>query len=205
MKYNQIIFTPANTNTAGFATNVTGATFTLTATSSGDSLAHKVTVLNNTATDHSGKTLALIGTDPDGRAQTETLTGPAGSATVTSAKYYLTLTSITPSATIGADTFNIGWANTWSTKTFPINWRRGMAALRLAVTGTINFDLQQTFDDIQFKTTPFTWSVDDSTTQAGVTASLDVRYEVHPKAIRVLANSFTNGAAIEMDYTQRDI
>jgi len=155
MKDNRYTIAPANTNTAGFATAVTGATFTLTTTSSGDSLAHKVTVLNNSATDHSGKTLAIVGFDADGRDQTETLTAPAASVSVTSAKYWLTLTSITPSATIGADTFNIGWANTFVTKTFPINWRRGNAGLSLDVTGTINYDLQQTFDDIQAKTTAF--------------------------------------------------
>lgn len=94
----------------GFGDNVTGATFTLTANDAGDSLAHLVTVLNNTATDHSGKTIALVGTDADGNPQTETLTAPGTSATVTSTKYFKTLTSATPSATIGADTFDIGWA-----------------------------------------------------------------------------------------------
>jgi len=204
MKDNRYTIAPTNTNTAGFATAVTGDTFTLTATSSGDSLAHKVTVLNNSATDHSGKTLAIVGYDVDGRDQTETLTAPAASVSVTSAKYWGSLTSITPSATIGADTFNIGWANTFSTKTLPINWRGGAAALSLDVTGTINYDLQQTFDDIQTKTTAFAWMVNDTATQAGVTADLVVRYEAHPKAIRILVNSFTDGATIYMGYTQRD-
>lgn len=205
MKDNRYTVAPANTNTAGFATNVTGAAFTLTAYTSGDGLAHKVTVLNNSATDHSGKTLAIVGYDADGRDQTETLTAPAASVSVTSAKYWGTLTSITPSATIGADTFNIGWANTFVTKTFPINWRRGNAGLSLDVTGTINFDLQQTFDDIQNTSSAFVWMVNDTATQAGVTADLVVRYEAHPKAIRLLINSFTNGATIYMGYTQRDI
>ena len=204
MKYNQYLIAPANTNTAGFATGVTGASFTLTATSSGDGLAHKITVLNNTATDHSGKTIALVGTDENGKAQTETLTGPAGSATVTSTKYFLTLTSATPSATIGADTFNIGWANTFVTKTFPINWRRGNAALNLDVTGTINLDVNETFDDIQVQTTHFTWVV-DSSSHSGITADTSLLWSAHPKAIRIKVNSFTNGATVMMSYTQRDI
>jgi len=107
-------FTLSGTSVAasltGFASNVTGATFTLTANDANDDLAHKVTVKNDSATDHSGKTVALVGTDADGRPQTETLTGPGTSATVTSSKYFLTLTSATPSATIGSDTFDIGWA-----------------------------------------------------------------------------------------------
>ena len=204
MKYNQYSIVPANVSLTGFASNVTGATFTLTATSSGDSLAHKVTVRNDSATDHSGKTIALVGTDADGRAQTETLTGPAGSATVTSTNYWLTLTSATPSATIGADTFDIGWANTFVTKSFPINWRRGNAALNLDVTGTINVDVNETFDDIQTKTTAFTWLV-DSSTHAGITADTSLLWQAHPKAIRIKANSYTDTATITMSYTQRDI
>lgn len=94
----------------GFASNVTGASFTITTTTVSDGLAHKVTVRNDSATDHSGKTIALVGTDANGRPQTETLTAPGSSATVTSTKYWLSLTSATPSATIGADTFDIGYA-----------------------------------------------------------------------------------------------
>lgn len=93
----------------GFASNVTGATFTLSATTVSDGLAHLVTVKNDAATDHSGKTIAIVGTDADGRPQTETITGPAGTATVTSTKYFKSLTSVTPSATIGGDTFDIGY------------------------------------------------------------------------------------------------
>lgn len=94
----------------GYLSNATGATWTLSATTVSDGLAHKVTVRNDTANDHSGKTIALVGTDANGRPQTETLTGPTGNATVTSTKYWLTLTSATPSATIGADTMDVGYA-----------------------------------------------------------------------------------------------
>jgi len=96
--------------TAGFAAGVTGATFAMATTATSDGLGHLVTVLNNTATDHSAKTIALVGTDENGNVQTETIAAPGTSATVTSTKYFKTLTSATPSATIGADTFDIGWA-----------------------------------------------------------------------------------------------
>lgn len=110
MRNFKIVAAGVAADTDGLGNEVTGATFTLTANSAGDSLAHKITVKNNTATDHAAKTIALVGTDADGNAQTETLTGPGTSATVTSTKYFKTLTSATPSATIGADTFDIGWA-----------------------------------------------------------------------------------------------
>lgn len=94
----------------GLASNVTGATWTLSANSAGDSLAHKITIRNDSATDHSDKTAAIVGTDANGNVLTETLTLPAGTATVTSAKHFKTVTSVTPSATIVMDTMDIGWA-----------------------------------------------------------------------------------------------
>ncbi len=204
MKYNQITFTPADANLTGFASNVTGAAFVLTATTSGDSLAHQISIRNDSVTDHSGKTLAAVGTDQDGRAQTETITAPGTSATVESTKYWLTLTSLTPSATIGADTFDIGWVDEFATKTLPLNWRGGNAALDINVSGTINYDLEQTFDDIQVKTTAFDWTVDNTTTQSSQTADQPVLYRAHPKGIRLKINSYSSGASIILSYTQRD-
>lgn len=204
MKYKQVTFTPATASTTGFAASVTGATFTLTATTSGDGLAHKVTVLNNTATNHSAKNLTFIGTSQDGGAQTETISAPGASATVTTTLTYLTLTSVTISSTIGADTFSIGFANVFSSPTFPVNWRGGNASLNTNVTGTINYDLQQTFDDIQVTTPPFVWSVDNPATQAGVTAGATFLYQAHPKALRIYVNSYSAGAILRFSYAQRD-
>ncbi len=97
-------------NVTGLLSNATGATWTLTANDSGDSLAHLITIKGDAATDHSAKTAVITGTAPDGQAQTETVNLPNGTATVTSTKYFLTVTSVVPSATIGGDTMDIGWA-----------------------------------------------------------------------------------------------
>jgi hypothetical protein len=202
--YFQKTFTPAAENLTGFASNVTGATFTLTASSSGDSVAHQVSIRNDSATDHSGKTITLVGTDADGRVQTEVVTGPAASATVESSLYFLTLTSATPSATIGASTFDIGWVDEFSTKTIPLDWRNGNAALNIEVSGTLNYNLEQTFDDIQFKTTAFTWSIDDVTIEQNQTVDQTILFRAHPKAIRATINSYSPGATITLSYTQVD-
>lgn len=198
----QIIYTPAAESLTGFASNVTGASWTLTATSSGDSIAHQISVRNDSVTDHSGKTIALVGTDENGKAQAETLTAPGTSATVESTKYWLTLTSATPSATIGADTFDIGWVDEFVTPTLAINHRGDNAALNVFVSGTINYDIQQTFDDIQTKTTAFNWAVDNAATQAGVTATTSVLYSAHPKGVRLKVNSYSTGATLTLSYTQ---
>ena len=198
----QIIYTPAAESLTGFASSVAGASWTLTATSSGDSLAHQISVRNDSVTDHSGKTIALVGTDENGKAQTETIAAPGTSATVESTKYWLTLTSATPSSTIGADTFDIGWVDEFVTPTLAINHKGGNAALNVLVSGTINYDIEQTFDDIQTKTTAFSWSVNDAATQSGVTATKTILYYAHPKGIRLKANSYSTSATLTLSYTQ---
>jgi len=86
----------------------------------------------------------------------------------------------------------------------PLDWRGGNGALNIVVTGTVNYDLQQTFDDIQFKTDPYTWSVDDAATQAAQTTGQTILYRAHPKAIRLYVNSITAGATITLSYTQQN-
>lgn len=197
-------YTPADANLTGFASNVTGATFTLSATTSGDSLAHQVSIRNDSATDHSGKTVTLVGTDHLGRALTEVVTGPAGSATVESSGYFLTLTSATPSATIGADTFDIGWVDEFVTPAIALDWRSGIGSLEIVITGTINIDLDSSNSDLQNSTDSASWLVDTST-NAGVTASKWITFNANPRFIRVKANSYSSGATVKLLYAQSNV
>ncbi len=197
-------YTPADANLTGFASNVTGAAFTLTASVSGDSLAHQVSIRNDSATDHSGKTVTLVGTDHLGRALTEVVTGPAGSATVESSGYFLTLTSATPSATIGADTFDIGWVDEFVTPAIALDWRSGIGSLEIVITGTINIDLDSSNSDIQNSTDSASWIVDTST-NAGVTASKWITFNANPRFIRVKANSYSSGATVKLLYAQSNV
>lgn len=106
-------YTSGAADVTGFAALATGASWPLTATTPTDGLAHLLTIKGDQATDHSLKTVVVTGTDENGIAQTETLNLPNGTATVTSTKYWLTVTSpLVPSATIGAETVGLGWAAT---------------------------------------------------------------------------------------------
>ena len=145
MRPRRFIYTLAAANLTGFASNATGATWPLTATTAGDGVAHPVTIRNDSATDHAAKTAILTGTDANGQPQTETMNLPAGSATVTSTKYFLTLTSVVPSATIGADTMDIGWTALAQTPIFPVDHAKLTGpVLSVGVGGTITFVGQQT-------------------------------------------------------------
>ena len=95
----------------GIANDVaySGGGYALSDDGADDNLGHLITILGNAATNHSGKTFTVTGTDADDRPISEGIAGPNGIATVTTTLYFKTVTSVTVSATTGADTFDIGW------------------------------------------------------------------------------------------------
>jgi len=179
-------FTCAAASLTGHASNVTGAAFTIAATTAGDGLEHKITVRNDSATDHSAKTLVLVGVGANGESVTETLTAPGSSATVTSTKYYKSLTSVTPSATIGADTFDIGWTAAARGQWF--NILKFPVTVAVAVGGTINFDLQHSHSGSIADSNLYPFTADSSKT-----ANLEHSYTAPLQKSRVVVNSHTSG------------
>ncbi len=147
-------------------------------------MAHLVTVENKTANDHSDKTILLTGFDGDGNAINETITGPEGSATVTSTKYFRVLDSALPSATIGEDTVDIGWAAAAVTPFHKMNNMKG-GAVAVLVGGTINFDLQHTYK-VEADAAAFAKDTNKA-------ANFEANY-THPVAgVRAKVNSHTSG------------
>lgn len=211
MRPRSLSYTPADDNLTGFASNQSGAAFTLAATTPNDGdMAHLVIVTNDSATDHSAKTLALVGTDADGFAQTETMAAPGSSVTSTSTKYWKTLTSVTPSATIGADTFDIGWTDDVVSKTFPLDFRGNPFQIGVGVdiSGTIDYTLQFTVDELR-PLSPATAAPAPSTLKwwnhealTALTADAFSNFTVPVTAARVLINSLTAGATIALKYNQ---
>jgi hypothetical protein len=196
-------FFPAAQNLTRFRSNATGVDFALSQTTTGDGLAHIIIVTNDSATDHSAKTLVLVGTDADGNALTETMAAPAGSTTSSSTYHYLTLTSTTPSATIGADTFDIGMTGVSVSNCVPMNWRANpfSVGLLMDITGTINVTAQHTFGDVWSTIQPekLTWM--PHATIVSKTADTDSNYAYPIRATRVLVNSVTAASTTGFVYT----
>lgn len=204
MRPKRIIIDVADENLTGFASNVTGDTWTLTTTETSDGLAHKVSIKNDSGTDHSGKTAILTGTDADNKAQTETITLPAATATVESTKYFKTLITVVPSATIGVDTMDIGWVDEVSSQSIPLNWRGKQYALRVDVTGTLSYTVQNTFDDLTLSNyttdqSSLNWLDHDGSEFVNATASANSNYAKVPTGSRIILNSYSSGA--ELIYT----
>ena len=200
MRPSMIDIDVADADLTGFASNVTGASFTITTTATTDGLAHQVSIRNDTANDHSGKTVTLVGTDANGKALTEVVTAPGVSATVESTGYFKTLTSATPSATIGADTFDIGWVDEVASVTYPLDHVSPYAcAIHVDVTGTLDFTVQETIADV-LSGTAASWS--SITALAAKTADTASVASVGATAIRIILNSYSSAAELQM-YTSQ--
>jgi hypothetical protein len=195
-------WTPAAASLTGFASNVTGASWTLTANDAGDSLAHTVTIRNDAAVDHSAKTVTITGTDADGNTQTETGNLPGVSATVTYTKYFRTVTSVVPSATINADTMDIGWSAVSVGQTIGLEkFSTATAAIAVGVTGTVNFSIQETPED--FYNTPQQNGVWVSISAlAAKTANVAGSSTQSMRGVRLLVNSVTAGATLRVTTAQ---
>lgn len=194
----------ADESLTGFASNVTGATWTLATTATTDGLAHQVSIRNDTANDHSAKTAILTGTDADNKAQTETVNLPAGSATIESTRYFKTLTSVVPSATIGADTMDIGWVDEVAGRTYPLNYNAAVAnTYCVDVTGTIDYTVQECFDDIQ-NLTSAQQNGDWFNVSALAAKTTDIAAAgVHgATAVRIIVNSYSSGAELQLKIVQ---
>lgn len=199
MRPNKITLDVDDASLTGFASNVTGATWTLTTTATTDGLAHQVSIRNDSATDHSLKTAILTGTDENGNTQTETVSLPGTSATIESTKYFKTLTSVVPSATIGADTMDIGWVDEVLSVWIPLDYHvySGLG-IQITVTGTVNYTVEQTLDRVQDSSVTPDWADHDDANLVSATASVNSNYAYIPVAMRLKINSYSSGAAVEM-------
>lgn len=195
MRPKLISYTPAAIFADGFKAGATGASTTLTATTAADNLAHKVT-LASTA-NLSGITMTLTGANADGKAQTEAIAGPNNN-TVTSTKYFLTLTSVTFSATLGANTMDIGWAATAISKTYPVDrYSHDPVSLDVQITGTINLTIQETLANVQAETGYLT-SFTAVAALTGITGNTKSTIMGKASAFRLLVNAVTAGATVSI-------
>ena len=203
MRPKYLTFDPATEDTDGLANNVTaaaGVALTLAANDAGDSLAHKIIITPSGAISDD---FTITGLDADGQPQSEVLASDAANA-VTSTKYYSSVTSVL-AATLGAETVDIGWVDEFASPTIPVEIFLKNGALigcQLAITGTISVDIQDTMSDIRASYSPppgqedFTWLDDANFT--GKSASMSAQLSVLARAIRLVANSYSAGAEVEL-------
>lgn len=190
-------FTPAVASTTAFNAqtfNSTGAATAPTTTDTTDGLAHYVTLTSPAQATLAGITFTILGTDADGHAVTDAVTGPASASTTTSTKFFKTITTITPSATMGALVLSIGIAVTAITPTIPLTNSVAAAGMTVAVTGTVNYTMYETFANV--------YAHDANTVSttisalAAKTTTLSANSSVSATGVLLLINSVTASATV---------
>jgi len=177
-----------------------GGTFT-----SADGLAHRLDIIDLGADDQTGATYTITGTDADDKAQVENIAGPGASATIETTKYFKTVSSIAIASPVAASTVDIGTVDEVSYKTLPIdNYKEVAPTVQVQVTGTINFDIETTLES-PFKAlddqSDLDWINDGNFT--GKTASISNSLaSPGNRAMKVVINSYTNGAELQVYVTQ---
>ncbi len=206
MRAIKVTYSPITALTTAFNAqtfNSTGAATAPTTTATTDTLAHLVTLTSPVQATLAGITFTIVGTDSDGNAQTETgLVGPDSNSTVTSTKYFKTVTSIQPSATMGALVVSVGIAAASLSPTIPLERLSiSPASLTITVTGTVNVTVSDTIGDV-FKYQPSTlpWSAISALTSKA--AQTDGAARTAAAGVRVLTNSVTNGATYTLWISQ---
>ena len=190
-------FTPAVALTTAFNAQgftSTGAATAPTTTATSDGLAHYVTLTSPAQATLAGVNFTIVGTDADGHAVTNTIAGPASASTVTSTVFFKTVTTIQPSATMGVLTLAVGIAVTAITQTIPLTNSPAAAGMTVAVTGTVNYTMYETFanvyeHDSNTVSTPITALTSKSANTSGSAA-------VSATGVLLLINSVSTGATV---------
>ena len=191
------LYSPATEDTDGLVNDATGATSPLTqlSTGPGDGLAHQIAIVS--AANLSAITFTLTGTDADGVTLTEAVTGP-NATTVESTGYFKTVTSIAISATLGANTVDLGWADEFVTPTIQLNTYAQGVSGNVDVTGTIDYTVQATNSDIRTRDEDgaFNWFdvVDATIDLIAITADVQFGLGPIPSGLRIKANSYSASA-----------
>ena len=86
-------------------------------------------------------------------------------------------------------------------KTIPIS-KQVAAAIAVTVTGTVNYTVQETFENVQDGTAPTTMLWHNITALAAKTASLVGSTTPGATAVRLVIGSYTDTAEIQMDVSQ---
>jgi hypothetical protein len=194
-------YTLAAANGAWYADNATGATITLANNDSPDGQAYKVAVLNNGGNNLNGINFTITGLDQDGKAQSEVLAGPGGSATVLSVYYYSYISSITVSSTLGVNTIDIGTTTQFSTPTIPTDYGSIGSNIAVNFSGTMNYTVEGTDDNIQKKAPPFYWLPVGSPLTTATASQYAVNLQA-PRALRTIVASYSGTPTFQFSILQ---
>ena len=189
----------ASVSSITIASPVGGSTITIGVNGifiSSDGLGRRLSILAS-AHDQSAKTYTITGTDADGIDESEDLTGPGSGATVTTLKYFLSVTNIVVSAGTASSSVDIGTVDEAVSRTIPLNYRANNPAnYQSNVTGTTSFAVDQTMSDVASLTNP---SNDSIWFKVAALGTVDILSEGsrHARAMRVVIDTHSAAAEVQ--------
>lgn len=160
-------------------------------------------IVIDSAGDDRSITFTVVGTDADGLAQTEVITGP-NATTVESTGYFKTITSITASGA-AAGNVTIGTVDEAVSQTIPIDWASDSpCAIHADISGTINYTVQESYSAIHGDTSTVVQSAvwTAITAFSGKTADVAGTATAGATAIRFLVNSHSSAAEAQVYVSQ---
>lgn len=169
-----------------------------------DGYAHQIAI--DSAGDISGVTFTVVGFQDSARhvPLSEDITGVTTTA-VESSNYFAVITGITVDGAVGSNAF-AGVVDEAVSQIIPMNWRADNVSLNTSVTGTVNYTLQHTFDDVQdIDEHPYTWNSIDDSNFVTATAAQTGNLNTVPRGLRMVINSYSTGAAVELSISHSDV
>lgn len=153
-------------------------------------------VLVTTASNESAKTITIYGTDANGQAINESMTGP-NATTGTTTGYFRTITRVAVSAAFTGNV-KVGTNGVGATRPVALNtYGRPEVSIQVDVSGTVNFTVQQTLDDInEVGRTSVDWFSHPDSALAAATAAAQGNYAYVPRLVRCKMNSGTGTATM---------
>lgn len=157
-------------------------------------------VLITTAADESARTFTITGKSATGNTLTETIAGP-NAGTGQSVLDYKTVTSITiDGAATGAIT--VGTSGVASSRWLRLDsWAFSQVGLQVDVSGTVNYTVQQSFDDPNDPVSPvalasMTWANSSDSNVVSKTGAAQSYYAYAPTFVRITLNSGTGSVTM---------
>jgi hypothetical protein len=163
-------------------------------------------VLFTLASDESGNTAVITGTDWAGDAISETVT-LGSSATYQSVLDYKTVSSVTVTAA-GAGNISVGTNGVASSQWVYLDgWAMSQIGIQCTVSGTVNYTVQQTLDDPNSPTNPvapasMTWVNHADPALVSATSTQQSNYAYPPVWSRIVLNSESGTGSVAMTMTQ---
>ena len=156
--------------------------------------------------DLSTSSFAIVGTNANGETISETISTGPNAGTVVSTKLYKTITSVTPGATV-AQNVEVGQVATTlsaESKIIPLNYYANTAAtVSVDVTGTINFTVYEAFSPVA-RVAPSAVVWNSVTALASKTADTTSPVTLHATAVKIVVNSYSTGAELQMYVNEGD-